>query len=160
MKKSKLILVILLLLICSTGCTNSQQLSASTTSANQDEFLQAMATGISARLADSKDDSDMTDEQKAEYFSKLVDYELSKISKYENATFTDETLNDLAHEYINACNSQKIATKYYKNTQLYNALWSDAWNIRAAIISYLYQNCLSQVSRPQNTTQQEAYLIP
>ena len=119
MKKCKLISVVLLLLICSTGCTNSQQLSASTTSANQDEFLQAMATGISARLADSKDDSNMTDEQKAEYFSKLVDYELSKISKYENATFTDETLNDLAHEYINACNSQKIATKYYKNTHLY-----------------------------------------
>ena len=156
MKKSKLILVILLLLICSTGCTNSQQLSASTTSANQDEFLQAMATGISARLADSKDDSDMTDEQKAEYFSKLVDYELSKISKYENATFTDETLNDLAHEYINACNSQKIATKYYKNTQLYNALWSDAWNIRAAIISYLYQNyelpITSEQAAEYNTT--------
>ena len=161
MKKSKLILVILLLLICSTGCTNSQQLSASTTSANQ--FLQAMATGISARLADSKDDSDMTDEQKAEYFSKLVDYELSKISKYENATFTDETLNDLAHEYINACNSQKIATKYYKNTQLYNALWSDAWNIRAAIISYLYQNyelpITSEQAAEYNTTGSVSYTV-
>ena len=161
MKKSKLILVILLLLICSTGCTNSQQLSASTTSANQDEFLQAMATGISARLADSKDDSDMTDE--AEYFSKLVDYELSKISKYENATFTDETLNDLAHEYINACNSQKIATKYYKNTQLYNALWSDAWNIRAAIISYLYQNyelpITSEQAAEYNTTGSVSYTV-
>ena len=159
MKKSKLILVILLLLICSTGCTNSQQLSASTTSAN----LQAMATGISARLADSKDDSDMTDEQKAEYFSKLVDYELSKISKYENATFTDETLNDLAHEYINACNSQKIATKYYKNTQLYNALWSDAWNIRAAIISYLYQNyelpITSEQAAEYNTTGSVSYTV-
>ena len=163
MKKCKLILVILLLLICSTGCTNSQQLSASTTSANQDEFLQAMATGISARLADSKDDSDMTDEQKAEYFSKLVDYELSKISKYENATFTDETLNDLAHEYINACNSQKIATKYYKNTQLYNALWSDAWNIRAAIISYLYQNyelpITSEQAAEYNTTGSVSYTV-
>lgn len=140
MKKCKLISAVLLLLICLTACANSQQSSASTTSANQDEFLQAMATGISARLADSKDDSNMTDEQKVEYFSKLVDYELSEISKYENATFTDETLNDLAHEYINACNSQKTATKYYKNTQLYNALWNDARNIRSAIISYLYQN--------------------
>ena len=163
MKKSKLILVILLLLICSTGCTNSQQLSASTTSANQDEFLQAMATGISARLADSKDDSDMTDEQKAEYFSKLVDYELSKISKYENATFADETLNDLAHEYINACNSQKIATKYYKNTQLYNALWDDARNIRSAIISYLYQNyelpITSEQAAEYNTTGSVSYTV-
>lgn len=163
MKKCKLISVVLLLLICSTGCTNSQQLSASTTSANQDEFLQAMATGISARLADSKDDSNMTDEQKAEYFSKLVDYELSKISKYENATFTDETLNDLAHEYINACNSQKIATKYYKNTQLYNALWSDAWNIRAAIISYLYQNyelpITSEQAAEYNTTGSVSYTV-
>lgn len=163
MKKSKLILVILLLLICSTGCTNSQQLSASTTSANQDEFLQAMATGISARLADSKDDSDMTDEQKAEYFSKLVDYELSKISKYENATFTDETLNDLAHEYINACNSQKIATKYYKNTQLYNALWENSSHIRAAIISYLYQNyelpITSEQAAEYNTTGSVSYTV-
>lgn len=163
MKKCKLISVVLLLLICSTACSNSQQLSASTTSANQDEFLQAMATGIGARLADSKDDSDMTDEQKAEYFSKLVDYELSKISKYENATFTDETFNDLAHEYINACNSQKIATKYYKNTQLYNALWSDAWNIRAAIISYLYQNyelpITSEQAAEYNTTGSVSYTV-
>ena len=157
MKKSKLILVILLLLICSTGCTNSQQLSASTTSANQDEFLQAMATGISARLADSKDDSDMTDDQKAEYFSKLVDYELSKISKYENATFTDETLNDLAHEYINACNSQKIRTLSYIT------LYGLTLGIFVLLLFPIYirtTNCLSRVSRPQNTTQQEAYLIP
>ena len=158
MKKSKLILVILLLLICSTGCTNSQQLSASTTSANQDEFLQAMATGISARLADSKDDSDMTDEQKAEYFSKLVDYELSKISKYENATFTDETLNDLAHEYINACNQQNII-----RTLSYITLYGLTLGIFVLLLFPIYirtTNCLSRVSRPQNTTQQEAYLIP
>ena len=105
MKKSKLILVILLLLICSTGCTNSQQLSASTTSANQDEFLQAMATGISARLADSKDDSDMTDEQKAEYFSKLVDYELSKISKY---------FSSLPRARIPICGKFKLTTPMLK----------------------------------------------
>ena len=163
MKKCKLISVVLLLLICSTACSNSQQLSASTTSANQDEFLQAMATGIGARLADSKDDSDMTDEQKAEYFSKLVDYELSKISKYENATFTDETFNDLAHEYINACNSQKIATKYYKNTQLYNALWENSSHIRAAIISYLYQNyelpITSEQAAEYNTTGSVSYTV-
>lgn len=163
MKKCKLISVVLLLLICSTACSNSQQPSTSATSANQDEFLQSMATGISARLADSEDDSNMTDEQTAEYFSKLVDYELSEISKYENATFADETFNDLAHEYINACNSQKIATKYYKNTQLYNALWDDARNIRSAIISYLYQNyelpITSEQAAEYNTTGSVSYTV-
>ena len=165
MKKCKLISTILLLLIFSTACGsgNSQQESMSATSANQDEFLQSMATGISARLADSEDDSNMTDEQTAEYFSKLVDYELSEISKYENATFADETFNDLAHEYINACNSQKIATKYYKNTQLYNALWDDARNIRSAIISYLYQNyelpITSEQAAEYNTTGSVSYTV-
>lgn len=163
MKKCKLISVVLLLLIFSTACSNSQQPSTSATSANQDEFLQSMATGISARLADSEDDSNMTDEQKAEYFSKLVDCELSEISKYKNATFADETFNDLAHEYINACNSQKIATKYYKNTQLYNALWSDARSIRAAIISYLYQNyelpITSEQAAEYNTTGSVSYTV-
>lgn len=163
MKKCKLISVVLLLLICSTACSNSQQPSTSATSANQDKFLQSMATGISARLADSEDDSNMTDEQTAEYFSKLVDYELSEISKYENATFADETFNDLAHEYINACNSQKIATKYYKNTQLYNALWDDARNIRSAIISYLYQNyelpITSEQAAEYNTTGSVSYTV-
>ena len=165
MKKCKLISVVLLLLIFSTACGsgNSQQESMSATSANQDEFLQSMATGISARLADSEDDSNMTDEQTAEYFSKLVDYELSEISKYENATFADETFNDLAHEYINACNSQKIATKYYKNTQLYNALWDDARNIRSAIISYLYQNyelpITSEQAAEYNTTGSVSYTV-
>ena len=165
MKKCKLISVVLLLLIFSTACGsgNSQQESMSATSANQDEFLQSMATGISARLADSEDDSNMTDEQTAEYFSKLVDYELSEISKYENATFADETFNDLAHDYINACNSQKIATKYYKNTQLYNALWDDARNIRSAIISYLYQNyelpITSEQAAEYNTTGSVSYTV-
>lgn len=163
MKKCKLISVVLLLLICSTACSNSQQPSTSATSANQDEFLQSMATGISARIADETDTSNMTDEQEAEHFSKLVDCELSEISKYENATFTDETLNDLAHEYINACNSQKIATKYYKNAQLYNALWDDARNIRAAIISYLYQNyelpITSEQAAEYNTTGSVSYTV-
>lgn len=163
MKKCKLISVVLLLLICSTACSNSQQPSTSATSANQDEFLQSMATGISARIADDTDTSNMTDEQEAEYLSKLVDCELSEISKYENATFTDETLNDLAHEYINACNSQKIATKYYKNTQLYNALWDDARNIRSAIISYLYQNyelpITSEQAAEYNTTGSVSYTV-
>ena len=165
MKKCKLISVVLLLLIFSTACGsgNSQQESMSATSANQDEFLQSMATGISARLADSEDDSNMTDEQTAEYFSKLVDYELSEISKYENATFADETFNDLAHEYINACNSQKIATKYYKNAQLYNALWENSSHIRAAIISYLYQNyelpITSEQAAEYNTTGSVSYTV-
>lgn len=163
MKKCKLISVVLLLLICSTACSNSQQPSTSATSANQDEFLQSMATGISARIADDTDTSNMTDEQEAEYLSKLVDCELSEISKYENATFADETFNDLAHEYINACNSQKIATKYYKNTQLYNALWDDARNIRSAIISYLYQNyelpITSEQAAEYNTTGSVSYTV-
>lgn len=137
MKKHKLVAIFLLCSVFLSACSNSQQTSAS---ANQDEFLQSMATGINARLADTVDDSNMTDEQKAEHFSKLVDYELSEISKYENATFEDDTFNELAHEYINACNSQKLATKYYRSTQLYNALWDNARNIRAAIISYLYEN--------------------
>ena len=122
-----------------------------------------MATGISARLADDTDTSNMTDEQEAEYLSKLVDCELSEISKYENATFTDETLNDLAHEYINACNSQKIATKYYKNAQLYNALWENSSHIRAAIISYLYQNyelpITSEQAAEYNTTGSVSYTV-
>lgn len=165
MKKCKLISTILLLLIFSTACGsgNSQQESMSATSANQDEFLQSMATGISARLADDTDTSNMTDEQEAEYLSKLVDCELSEISKYKNATFTDETLNDLAHEYINACNSQKIATKYYKNAQLYNALWENSSHIRAAIISYLYQNyelpITSEQAAKYNTTGSVSYTV-
>ena len=162
MKKCKLISTILLLLIFSTACGsgNSQQESMSATSANQDEFLQAMATGISARLADDTDTSNMTDEQEAEYLSKLVDCELSEISKYENTTFTDETLNDLAHD---ACNSQKIATKYYKNAQLYNALWENSSHIRAAIISYLYQNyelpITSEQAAEYNTTGSVSYTV-
>lgn len=163
MKKCKLISTIILLLIFSTACGNSQQASTSATSANQDEFLQAMATGISARLADDADTSNMTDEQEAEYLSKLVDCELSEISKYENATFEDKTLNDLAHEYINACNSQKTATKYYKNTQLYNALWENSSYIRSAIISYLYQNyelpITSEQAAKYNTTGSVSYTV-
>ena len=64
---------------------------------------------------------------------------------------------------INACNSQKIATKYYKNAQLYNALWENSSHIRAAIISYLYQNyelpITSEQAAEYNTTGSVSYTV-
>lgn len=52
---------------------------------------------------------------------------------------------------------------YYKNAQLYNALWENSSHIRAAIISYLYQNyelpITSEQAAEYNTTGSVSYTV-
>ena len=164
MKRLKLISACLLCTTILSACGNANtQQTSSAASASQDEFLQAMAAGISARLADNTDETNMTEEQKAELFQNLVDTELAQIDKYDDVIFEDDKFNSLAHEYINACHSQKLATEYYKNTTMYNALWDSGRNIRAAIISYLYENyelpITSEQAAEYNTTGSVSYTV-
>ncbi len=143
MKKTSayVIIIFLLSVVFLTACGNNTSEAVTPTYTNQDEFLNAMAKGIQNRLAavDDAAHANDTDEQKAEYYKKLVSYELDQISKYEEAVFEDKAFNELAHFYISACRMQLSACENMRNLSLYSSLWNGGRTIREGIITTLYQ---------------------
>lgn len=127
-----LMIVAMFLLASCGGSTNSG-------SANQDAFLSDMAKGIEKRLSLDEDTSSMSAEEKYSLYTKLVSAELGYIEKYQNATFSDDTFNELAHMYINACKAQLFAAKNFKNTTIRDGLWDGGYSARRAIITELYE---------------------
>ena len=105
---------------------------------NQEDFLEDMAKGISARLSMVDDGKTRTAEEEAAYYAKLVNCELDKIGVYESYKFNDELFNELVHGYISACKMQLVAAENYRNTDLYNSLWSGGRTLRNGIICEMY----------------------
>ena len=138
MKKALSIILILTLTFCLCAC--GEQASVSEKVGDKDAFLKAMATGITNRLNDDRDKDSMTREEIANYYETLVDYELKEIKPFENCRFEDAFFDALAHEYINACKTQKTANEKFKNDSFYDALWNGGRSVRAGIIVYLYEN--------------------
>ena len=129
-----IISLVMLLSLCACGANSN-----SVAYANQTEFLKDMAKGIQKRLEDNTDSSSLTIEELAAFYEKLVGYELNYIEKYTDQTFADSTFNELAHEYINACKMQLFGAQSYRNSGLYEALWSGGRTIRSAIIVEFYE---------------------
>ena len=77
MKKAVIILLVCLFLFCGGGVPSS---SADTDkNADQAAFLRDMAEGITQRLNDNRDSSQMAAKEKAEFYLTLVGYELDRI---------------------------------------------------------------------------------
>ena len=138
MKKFIALLICLCIAVSLAACGSSPTATGSVTEGNQEEFLKDMAAGINKRLSVNSDTTNMSREQINTLYTKLVQYELDKIEKYDTSAFTDEKFDDLAHTYIEACQMQKRACKYYKNEALYLGIWENARLLRAAIITELY----------------------
>ncbi len=156
MKKIVLLIMASAFILIMTGCSNNNQ----NIIVNSDEALQEMADGITERLNMPEQDTDsISDEDAKKYFSTLVNYELDKLSKYEDCTFEDEKLNDLLHSYIDACNAQLLAVEYYSNDDLYSALWNGGRTIRSGIIIELYENYNLPISKEQADSYRTEYTI-
>lgn len=108
--------------------------------ATQEEFLKSMAEGIKKRLDNGDDDeSEMDDKQRAEYYKKLVNYELEEIEKYSDVKFDDDNFNTLAHRYIESLKFQLSATENYKHEYLYTGFWWGGRLARCGIITEMYE---------------------
>ena len=102
---------------------------------DEGKFIIDFAQGLEERWAIAGN-SETTDELK-----KLVDLELSKLEKYANVTFKDETFNEKAHAYIEALNLSKSALSYYiTDFTQYSNMWSEAYAQRSTLISYFIQH--------------------
>lgn len=137
MKKIIALILALSMLLALCGCGSNQSNREQQGYADQEEFLKAMAKGISNRLK-NLDEKERTPEEEAAYYVELVNYELKEIGKYDALTFEDELFNELAHAYINGCKTQLLSAQNYKNGNLYPSLWSAGSSARNAVIVELY----------------------
>lgn len=138
MKRLRLIILTFAMLLSFTACDSNSASASNTEYASQEAFLKDMAKGISNRLKNVDDEKQRSDEEKFQYLTQLVTYELEQIEAYEDLVFEDELFNELAHGYISACKMQLVGAQNYKNSNLYNALWNGGSTIRNGIICELY----------------------
>ncbi len=102
MKKVFLIFSCLLILALSVvGCGKREM--------NDQAYLEDLAKGLMARW----DISASGQEESKEYMNSCVDAELNALSPVEDYIFTDERLETLANEYMEALNKQKEGITYY-----------------------------------------------
>ena len=139
-KKIIAIFLVLTSVFLAAACGSNPPKTDASGFADQKAFLEDMAKGIKNRLAVSdKDPSSMSDEEHSKYYLELVGYELKQIEKYANATFEDTKFNELAHEYISACQMQRTGAENIRNKVLYDALWNGGLTARSGIITYFYE---------------------
>lgn len=125
----------------------------------EEQFMTAMKEGLIERFADNRDTANMSVDEITAYYKTLVNYELSRLSVYENVTFSDEQFNTLAHKYINGCKQQLNATNIKDEFQMY-AEWGvgRAARIEAAMALHddyklqLPQEILDEFSNDQTYT--------
>lgn len=137
MKRAVIILWVFIFSVLGVACTKST--SNSQEKASQDAFLKDMAAGITKRLNDDRDETNMSAEEIKDFYGDLVGYELSYIEKYVETKFEDVKFNALAHRYIEACLMQQTALDFYKNNDLYNALWMGGRTARSGVIVAMYE---------------------
>lgn len=135
MKKilATLLLVALALALC--GCGESASPAGI---ADQQEFLNAMAKGISTRLGHLDDSKERSPEEMSKYYVNLVQDELKQIARFDGATFSDPAFGDLAQAYIDGCKLQLLSAENYKNSNLYPSLWDAGARARNCVIVELY----------------------
>ena len=122
--------------------------TAASTPNTAEEFLSALAKGLSHRFSDDRDVDTMSDEELATYFSQLVNYELSEISKFSDIVFSDPTFNQLVHDYIDACNRQLAATELIStDVERMDSEWAQGLINRAGIIVRLYDEYGLQITQ-------------
>lgn len=147
MKKIVFMIFTLIIAFSFVSCSTNKDNNV----ADADKFLSDMADGITERLSasESVDESTLSQSEKKEHYIKLVNYELDKIAKYEKSSFDDKKLNTLAHTYIDSCKAQLSALEFFKNDELYSALWNGGRTLRAGIIVELYESFDLPISKEQ-----------
>lgn len=107
---------------------------------DEGQFLTAFAKGLMQRW--ELNYPDPTDAATfVKYYTDYVNAELNEIGKFRDVTFSDDTFNQKAHDYINDLDKQMDSLNYY--TTDYNKYaneWSDAYGDRSLIISYFLNN--------------------
>jgi len=101
----------------------------------QEEFLKDLSEGLAARWSYDEDENTMTQSERAEYRTKLVIEETSRLDKYSDQKFENDKFDLLAHAYIEAVDNQLASLKYTVELEdLYEIEWSAGYNVRAVLL--------------------------
>lgn len=107
---------------------------------DEGQFLTAFAKGLMQRWElNYPDPTDAATYVK--YFTDYVNAELNEVGKFRDVTFSDNTFNQKAHDYIAALDKQLKSLDYYAtDTTRSLSDWSSAYNQRSLIITYFLNN--------------------
>ena len=129
--------LLLSLIVFLSACGSSELASvpaeATSTPTLEEQFLSDLVDGLAERFADDQDVDPMTFWETKAYYKTLVNYELDRLSIYENETFSDGVFDQLAHDYIKACQQQIKATDLTDEDQMYEE-WGKGLFDRALIL--------------------------
>lgn len=95
-------------------------------------FILDLQKALCARWAHSTttDSSIMSNSEIKKYYSSLVASEMQYLEKYSTLTFSDATLSEYAHEYIEALRNQQIGIDDYYGVD--QSAYNEYWSIKGA----------------------------
>lgn len=109
-------IIIMIMIILSTGCTNNKYEQTP----KDKRFLNDIETSIKERWGNSN-----KVELDFEKYKQLVEDEEKRLSQYEDATFSDIRLENIAKDYLQGVKKQKEALNYMMTDfNKYNELWN------------------------------------
>lgn len=142
MKKVYLVLAMALAVLL-TGCGATSQTATTETEIHyaDEDFISDLATGLQNRW-DTKPANGVNEDEIVEgsdehkqYYTDLVDAELSVLEKYQGMNFEDSKLQEYAISYINCLKQQKEALSYVTASyETYSEKWSEAYDNRTKLI--------------------------
>ena len=144
-------LVVGLFSLILVGCQNPSRATV------DEQFMSSLSTALEARWALSTN----TENQKfingstehREYYTKLVDAELSELSQYKDKEFENAALQALVLEYIGLLDTQKDSLQYVvMDFNKYNEMWFPAFNKRSQLIKQFVNNYGLKVSDKYTVT--------
>ena len=104
----------------------------------QEDFLKDMATGLVERWNIGMNENSTPEDIMGQY-KRLVEIELDHIGKYQSESFQNKKFDLLAKAYIEGCQLQLNALKYYKDRQdLYIIQWEAAYKQRVICLVAIY----------------------
>lgn len=114
-----------------------QSSSEGATELSDESYIEDLSAALCARWEiPDQDISVLSDKQRIEYYTMLVNSEFAFLKKYNDYKFTDARLGEYAQGYISALQAQYIAiTEYFgKDENLYDEYWGSGYRTRARYI--------------------------
>ena len=140
MKKVYLVLAMALAVLL-TGCGATSQTATTETEIHyaDEDFISDLATGLQNRWdtqpSNGEDEIVEGSDEHKQYYTDLVDAELSVLEKYQGMNFEDSKLQEYAISYINCLKQQQEAASYVTTAyETYDEKWTEALNNRTKLI--------------------------
>lgn len=140
----------------------------------QDSFIEAVATGLSARAEvsdgyNAEIEAGLSVDEKKELWLSFISPEMTAVEPYRDITFEDPAFDYMAHMYMNGVSSQEMALECLPSYEaLFNVVWNAGYYQRATALLELrekygleigdvayneFQNAVTSLNNPEITVE-------